>query len=209
MSSICSRSATYFEATAPPAGPDIAKWIGWSAAALASINPPLDFIIAQLRSSPASSRPPCRLDTYRCINGLMYASAIVVLARSYSRQIGATSWEIDSGVSGKRRRSSAASCSLRPASVARRSCCRAADGRTRARARRAARLRAPGDPCRLPSCSAWRGGCPRSSDPAASSGWSLAALTSRPRRGRSRSLPRRPIARRRRPRRARPRSRCA
>ena len=49
------RSATYFEATAPPAGPDIARWIGWSAAALASISPPLDFIIAQLRSSPASS----------------------------------------------------------------------------------------------------------------------------------------------------------
>jgi len=77
-------------ASIPPAGPDIAVWIGFSAAAAASITPPFDFMIVHGAVSPAAPSVSVRLPTYRRISGFRYASAIVVDARSYSRQIGAT-----------------------------------------------------------------------------------------------------------------------
>lgn len=66
-------------------------WIGVSAAAAASIAPPFDFMIVQGRTTPAPRNEASRLATYRSSNGFRYASAITVLDRSYSRQIGATS----------------------------------------------------------------------------------------------------------------------
>ena len=73
---------------------------GRSSATPDSIWPPLDFITAQLRSNLRSSNPRCSERMNRPTNGRAYASANVVLDRSYSRQIGATSDEIDTGRSG-------------------------------------------------------------------------------------------------------------
>ena len=60
---LAQRSATHSLAIMPPAGPDITVWIGWSAAASASIAPPFDFIIVQGRVMPVRRSAPSRLQT--------------------------------------------------------------------------------------------------------------------------------------------------
>ena len=73
---------------------------GCRSTAAAVACPPFDFMIVQGRGGPSCFKLARTLATWRIRMGLINASTTVVELRSYSRQMGATSCEIDSGIVG-------------------------------------------------------------------------------------------------------------
>src|SRR5215217_8982062 len=74
---------------------EIKNCAGWSTAAFNRRWPPLDFNMLTGAVMPNRKSVSCTPAMNDCRTGLMYASPIVVLDRSYSRQVGETSCETE------------------------------------------------------------------------------------------------------------------
>ena len=86
----------------PPARPESSSWTGASPADSACRWPPFDFMSESGAAIPAFSRSVETWPTKRSMMRLMKASVMTVALRWYSRQIGQTSLESETGRSGKR-----------------------------------------------------------------------------------------------------------
>ena len=89
-------------AMTPPASPESRSCTGASPADSAWRWPPFDFMSESGAAIPALCRSVETWPTKRSMMRLMKASVITVALRSYSRQIGQTSLESETGRSGKR-----------------------------------------------------------------------------------------------------------
>ena len=99
--------------TTPPAGPESASAAACDAAASGASVPPLEVMMRSSQTPRRRASPSVRA-TYGPTTGRKYASATVVLVRSYSRKTGRISWLAATGTRGSAARSAAArrcSCS--------------------------------------------------------------------------------------------------
>ena len=106
--------ATYAPPMPLPAIPESNRCAGRERASSASARPPFDFRSDHVPGTPAARRAPETPRTYPSKSGFVKASTVTVVPRSYSRQIGATSCDSDTGSSGYRARTASrtrSSCS--------------------------------------------------------------------------------------------------
>jgi hypothetical protein len=91
----------WFPAMTPPASPESTSSAGRAAARASGTWPPFDFMSACHPPTARRCSPSARDSQKPVTIGLTKASIVVVLARSYSRQIGATSLDTETARPGK------------------------------------------------------------------------------------------------------------